>query len=111
MSDQEMIPENRSHILLYYLFDNLSFDRSSITEYDRLVYATSYNQISSIRAANKWYQAFPQDAVDSKSYQKLSNADPFGVLFYIGCPHTYDGKREQRILWNPCLLFGWIFIS
>ncbi|MCF2490770.1 alpha/beta fold hydrolase [Dyadobacter sp. CY347] len=68
----EELLENRSHILLDYMFDNLSFDKSSITEYDRLVYAASYNQIGNIRAANKWYQSFPQDAIDSKGYQKLS---------------------------------------
>lgn len=68
----EKLLENRSRILLDYMFDNLSFNKSAITEDDRLVYAASYNQIGNIRAANKWYQNFPQDAIDSKSYQKLS---------------------------------------
>ncbi|GGB81640.1 alpha/beta fold hydrolase [Dyadobacter sediminis] len=68
----EKLLENRSRILLDYMFDILSFDKSTITEYDRLVYAASYNQNSNIRAANGWYQAFAQDAIDSKSYQKLS---------------------------------------
>ncbi|GGE46169.1 pimeloyl-ACP methyl ester carboxylesterase [Pedobacter psychrotolerans] len=68
----EKLLENRSHILLDYLFDNLTADRNSLTAEDRLVYTSVYDKAESIRAANQWYQAFPQDVIDSKNYGKLA---------------------------------------
>jgi pimeloyl-ACP methyl ester carboxylesterase len=68
----EKLLEGRSGILLDYLFDNMTADKSSISSADRLVYSNCYDQAESIRSANKWYQAFPQDVVDSKSYEKLT---------------------------------------
>jgi pimeloyl-ACP methyl ester carboxylesterase len=68
----EKLLEGRSEILLNYLFDNLTADKDSISPEDRLIYSTFYDQAKNIRSANKWYQAFPQDVVDSKSYEKLT---------------------------------------
>jgi pimeloyl-ACP methyl ester carboxylesterase len=68
----ERLLEGRSSVLLDYLFDNLTADIASISPVDRLIYSTYYDQAESIRSANKWYQAFPQDVVDSKSYGKLT---------------------------------------
>ena len=59
---------------IYEVVKQYKFEKVFIAGHDisSLVYAASYNQVSNIRAANKWYQSFPQDAIDSKSYQKLS---------------------------------------
>jgi pimeloyl-ACP methyl ester carboxylesterase len=57
--------------LLNYIFDNLTADSSSISAHDREVYASHYNRPENIRSGNRWYQAFPQDAIDSQTYAKL----------------------------------------
>ncbi len=67
----EKLLEGRSKILLDYLFDNLAIDKTCISPEDRLTYSNCYDNAENIRSANKWYQAFPQDVIDSKSYDKL----------------------------------------
>lgn len=68
----ERLLEGRSHILLDYIFDNLTVDNSSLSAHDRQVYAGHYNLPQNIRSGNRWYQAFPQDAADSQTYAKLN---------------------------------------
>jgi pimeloyl-ACP methyl ester carboxylesterase len=68
----EQLLEGRSHILLNYLFDNLTADSTSISAHDREVYTNHYDRPENIRSGNQWYQAFPQDAIDSQTYGKLT---------------------------------------
>jgi pimeloyl-ACP methyl ester carboxylesterase len=67
----EQLLEGRSHILLNYVYDNLTADSSSISAHDREVYFSHYNRTENIRSGNAWYRAFPQDAIDSQTYAKL----------------------------------------
>jgi pimeloyl-ACP methyl ester carboxylesterase len=55
-----------------YIFHYLLLDDKSINSFDRAVYAHAYNNRDAIRAGNGWYQAFAQDIIDYKSYQKLA---------------------------------------
>lgn len=75
----EQLLEGRSHILLNYVFDNLTADSSSLPQEDREVYFNHYNRIENIRSGNRWYQAFPQDAIDSQAYNKL-NMPVMGIV-------------------------------
>lgn len=67
----EKLLEGRISILLDYLFDTLAKTPSAIRAFDRAVYEVAYQSTESIRAANGWYQAFPQDVIDNKAYAKL----------------------------------------
>lgn len=55
-----------------WMFDHLLIDQSSINEFDRAVYVHAYDCEDGIRASNRWYQAFPQDIEDSKSYDRIT---------------------------------------
>ena len=46
-------------------------DSKSIGPRDRAIYAAAYSSPDAIRAGDAWYQTFPQDVVDSKTYKKL----------------------------------------
>ncbi|WP_116769056.1 alpha/beta fold hydrolase [Maribacter litoralis] len=68
----EQLLEGKMNIMIEWLFSKLLFDPNSISDFDKKVYAHVYNDKSAIRASNAWYQAFPQDIEDSKSYKKLA---------------------------------------
>ena len=68
----EQLLEGRMQILIEWLFKNLLKDQNSISDFDKAVYASAYNNADAIRASNAWYQAFPQDIEDSKTYNKLT---------------------------------------
>ncbi|GGI29537.1 alpha/beta fold hydrolase [Pedobacter mendelii] len=67
----EKILEGRFQYLLDWLFNYVMIDESKMTELERRIYASAYNDAESIRASNAWYQSFGQDIEDSKSYQPL----------------------------------------
>lgn len=67
----EQLLAGRMPIVLDWIFKTLLEDQTSISEFDKAVYAFAYDSNAGIRASNAWYQAFPQDIEDSKSYQKL----------------------------------------
>lgn len=67
----EQLLAGRIPILLDWIFKTLLEDQTSISEFDKAVYAFAYDSNDGIRASNAWYQAFPQDIEDSKSYQKF----------------------------------------
>lgn len=67
----EKLLEGRMAIVIDYLFHNLIIDKQSITDFDKKIYASAYNSKAAIRASNAWYQAFPQDIEDNKTYAKL----------------------------------------
>ncbi|MBB5645360.1 alpha/beta fold hydrolase [Pedobacter cryoconitis] len=67
----EQLLAGRMHMVLDWIFKTLLKNQSSIDEFDKAVYALAYDSNDGIRASNAWYQAFPQDIADSKSYDKL----------------------------------------
>jgi pimeloyl-ACP methyl ester carboxylesterase len=68
----EQLLEGRMNIIIEWLFKILLKDQKSISDFDKNVYASAYNDKDAIRASNAWYQAFPQDIEDSKKYNKLT---------------------------------------
>ena len=67
----EQILEGRMNFLIDWVFNYLLADESVVSVFDRAVYTQAYDNKESIRASNGWYQAFPQDIKDSKTYSKL----------------------------------------
>jgi pimeloyl-ACP methyl ester carboxylesterase len=55
-----------------YIFHYLLANDDSLSVLDRAVYANAYDSKDGIRAGNAWYQAFPQDIADYKTYQNLT---------------------------------------
>lgn len=68
----EQLLEGRMNIVIEWLFKNLLVEQSSISNFDKQVYEFAYNSKDAIRSSNAWYQAFPQDIEDSKTYKKLT---------------------------------------
>ncbi|CAA9237329.1 MAG: Hydrolase, alpha/beta fold family [uncultured Cytophagales bacterium] len=67
----EQLLAGRFRFVLDYVFKHASADESSLSPFDREVYAAAYDRAEAIRAGNAWYQAFPQDIRDGKTYGKL----------------------------------------
>ncbi len=67
----EQLLEGRMDIIIEWLFKNSLVNQNSISNFDKEVYRFAYNSKDAIRASNAWYQAFPQDIEDSKTYDKL----------------------------------------
>ncbi|WP_294298858.1 alpha/beta hydrolase [uncultured Chryseobacterium sp.] len=67
----EKLLEGRYRYLLDWLFHYVMTDDRKISDFEKEVYASVYNQPERIRASNAWYQAFHQDIEDGKRYQKL----------------------------------------
>ncbi len=82
----EQLLEGRMNIVIEWLFANLLVDSNSVSEFDKAVYEFAYNGKDAIRASNAWYQAFPKDIEDSKTYSKLTmpvlgiGASGYGML-------------------------------
>lgn len=68
----EKILEGRFRYMLDWLFAYVMIDETLMSDFDREVYASVYNQPEAIRAANAWYQSFTQDIEDARSYQPLN---------------------------------------
>lgn len=67
----EKLLAGRMHYLLDWIFDQLLVQKQNISEFDRAVYAKTYETEEGISASNAWYQAFPNDIRDFKNYGKL----------------------------------------
>jgi pimeloyl-ACP methyl ester carboxylesterase len=67
----EQILAGREYLEQEWFFKYLLYDESAISPRDRAVYAAAYASRDAIRAGNAWYQAFPRDINDDKSYSKL----------------------------------------
>jgi pimeloyl-ACP methyl ester carboxylesterase len=67
----ERVLEGRFQIYQDFLIDYLLKDSRSIGPRDRAIYAAAYSSPDAIRAGDAWYQTFPQDIIDSKTYTKL----------------------------------------
>ena len=68
----EKMLEGRYRYLLDWLFHYVMVDDSRMTEFEREVYASVYNQPERIRASNAWYQTLGKDIEDAKGYKSLS---------------------------------------
>lgn len=67
----ELLLEGRMALVIEWLYKNLLVDPFAVSDFDKAVYASAYNSKEAIRASNAWYQAFPQDIEDGKTYPKL----------------------------------------
>lgn len=67
----EKLLAGRVHLEQEWFFKYLLKDEGALDKKDRAIYAQAYNTAEAIRAGNAWYQAFPQDIEDEKTYQKL----------------------------------------
>lgn len=76
----EKMLAGRANVEQEWFFTYLMSDESALSALDRAVYANAYRSADAIRAGNAWYQAFPQDIVDEKTYLKL----PMPVLGIAG---------------------------
>ncbi|MGI4865109.1 MAG: alpha/beta fold hydrolase [Janthinobacterium lividum] len=54
-----------------WFFKYLLYNEAAVNALDRAVYVAAYDSRDGIRAGDAWYQAFPQDVEDSKTYGKL----------------------------------------
>ena len=68
----EKLLEGRFQYLLDYLFSYVMIDEHKMSDLERQLYASLYNDPEQIRAANGWYQTFTQDIEDAKSYTQLT---------------------------------------
>ncbi|MGP1992948.1 alpha/beta fold hydrolase [Zobellia laminariae] len=68
----EQLLEGRMNIIIEWLFQNLLVEQNNISEFDKEVYGFANNSKDAIRASNAWYQSFPQDIEDNKTYKKLN---------------------------------------
>ncbi len=68
----EKLLAGRFRFLLDYLFSYVMLDEAKMTDFEREVYASVYNNPENIRASNAWYQSFTQDIEDTKSYAPLT---------------------------------------
>ena len=68
---EKLLEGDRSKIYLNWLMDYLLKDPKSISPHSRAVYEAAYRSTDAIRAGDVWYQTFPQDIIDSKTYRKL----------------------------------------
>ncbi|SEI92790.1 Pimeloyl-ACP methyl ester carboxylesterase [Myroides marinus] len=98
----EQLLEGRMDLVINWLFDHLVYNKESITDFDKQVYATAYNSKEAIRASNAWYQAFPQDIEDSKSYGKLT-MPVLGIggsgyeMLKMSLPHTTSNLTLKEV--------------
>jgi pimeloyl-ACP methyl ester carboxylesterase len=67
----EEILAGRQYIEQEWFYRYLLKNEAAIDARDRAVYRKAYASRDAIRAGNAWYQAFPQDILDHKTYGKL----------------------------------------
>ncbi len=68
----EVLFEGKMDLLIEWFFKNLLVDLDSVSRSDKEIYTLAYNSKDAIRASNAWYQAFPQDIEDYKTYPRLT---------------------------------------
>lgn len=107
----EKLLAGRFHYLLDWLFQYVMIDDSKMSDLERAVYAGSYNDAQSIRAANAWYQTFIQDIDDAKTYQPLA-MPVLGIGSYVsynymkmGLPYVAKNLQLVGILDSGHYLF------
>ncbi|ADB38763.1 alpha/beta fold hydrolase [Spirosoma linguale] len=107
----EKILAGRFQYLLDWLFQYVMIDDSKMSPLERAVYASSYNDAESIRAANAWYQTFQQDIDDAQTYQPLA-MPVLGIGSYVsynymkmGLPYVAKDAQVVGILDSGHYLF------
>jgi pimeloyl-ACP methyl ester carboxylesterase len=92
----ERLLAGRARLLTDWCIDHMARDLDAIDEQSRATYAAAYDQPGAIRAANGWYQAFPQDIEDMQTYAKLAMPVlALGSLYYQAMPIALDGKATD----------------
>lgn len=101
----EQLLEGRMDIVIDWLYQHLLVEPTAVSPFDKAVFTAAYNSKESIRAANAWYQAFPQDIEDATSYAKLT-MPVLGIggsgyaLLEASLPHTALDFRLEKV--EPC---------
>lgn len=75
----EELIEGRAHIYQRWFFDAMLFNKDGMTDLDRAVYAHAYNTKDAIRAGDGWYQTFPQDLRDNKTFPEKIDVPSLGI--------------------------------
>ncbi len=96
----EDLLEGRVQILQAWFFRYLLKDESAIDARDRAVYAKAYESRDAIRAGNAWYQAFPQDILDDKTYSRLQ----MPVLGLAGPGYAWLKSTLERKAVRPIVI-------
>jgi pimeloyl-ACP methyl ester carboxylesterase len=92
----EQLLLGRVHYLHDWIFKYLLYDESAVDRLDRAVYVQAYDNMDGIRASNAWYQTFPQDIADEKTYPKLEMPVlGIGGALYNRLAHTLSGKTTN----------------
>lgn len=100
----EKLLEGRYRFLLDYLFSYVMLDDKKMTDFEREVYASVYDQPENIRASNAWYQSFTQDIEDATHYKPIqipvlgigSNSS-YGYI-KMGLPYFASNGKVEGIL-------------
>ncbi|NMO49807.1 alpha/beta hydrolase [Actinoplanes sp. TBRC 11911] len=92
----EALLQGRARLLIDWCADQMSRDPAAVDENSRAIYAAAYDQPGAIRAANGWYQAFPQDIEDMQTYGELTMPVlALGGLYYPAMPAALKGKASR----------------
>jgi pimeloyl-ACP methyl ester carboxylesterase len=98
----EQLLEGRMNIVIEWLFKNLLVDQNSISDFDKEVYEFAYKSKDGIRSSNSWYQAFPQDIEDNKTYEKINmpvlgiGGSGYGML-EIALPNSTTDLQLKKV--------------
>nr|WP_042180753.1 alpha/beta hydrolase [Kibdelosporangium sp. MJ126-NF4]CEL14562.1 putative hydrolase [Kibdelosporangium sp. MJ126-NF4]CTQ88927.1 putative hydrolase [Kibdelosporangium sp. MJ126-NF4] len=86
----EQLLTGRFRYMVDWLCDTLLFDKSSIGERERAIYAAAWDRPDAIRAGNAWYQGFYQDIEDEKTYGKITAP-------MLGLAASYNDTLEHSL--------------
>ena len=110
--------EGRFGLVLDHLLEKLLVNKGAISDFDRSVYNHHYNKRENIIASNGWYQTFPEDIADQKTYDKINcptrgiaSSASFGILDGFlaqnsikyemmeieGCGHFLSEEKPEQI--------------
>ncbi len=95
----EQLLAGRFQYLLDWLFHYVMIDDARMTALERSIYAASYNDAESIRAANAWYQNFTQDIADAQTYSPLE-MPVLGIGSYISYEYMKMGLPYVARNWQ-----------
>lgn len=75
----EELIEGRAHIYQQWFWDAMLVNKAGMTDLDRAVYAHAYNTKDAIRAGDGWYQTFPQDLRDNRTFPAKIDVPSLGI--------------------------------
>ncbi|ASK29364.1 alpha/beta hydrolase [Chryseobacterium sp. T16E-39] len=98
----EKLIEGRFYMIQDWIFDQLLKDRSSISDFDRKVYADAYHDRASVRASNAWYQSFAEDIQDIRTMDiieaptlGIAGSDSYEMLKLNLSPYVKNLDMEE----------------